>query len=112
MLKRISDEEVRVYGKGLNEPKKDFRDSKNPYPYGGIYRIVKFYNRNREYVGECQGAITTYNGEQVLVLYTGHDARKQFKYTAFIKVENESTFRNSYVSWVVKDFELPVIKLS
>lgn len=110
LVKQIPREEISKFNGSLAEPVKDFHDAKNPYPYGGVYRIVKFYNRAGQYIGESQAAIVRVGECKRSSLLIYKDLREIFDKIYSIKVQGERATDLFQVEGMLKDFELCIIK--
>lgn len=107
--REIPKDEVRGFKEGVKPATKDWKDYKNPYPYCKEFRIVKFFDKKGNWIGESQSTLVVIDGSIYALLYhgLGNKASKIKK----IVIEDEGKARDLITEFYLKEFELPLIKL-
>ena len=107
--REIPRDKIRSFYEGKKYATKDWTDYKNPYPYCKEFRIIKFFDKKGNWIGESLSTLVVINGYVYALLYhgLGNKANKINK----IVVEGECKARHLIAEFYLKEFELPLIKL-
>lgn len=109
VCKEIPKDKVRDFKEGIRPATKDWRDYKNPYPYCKEFRIVKFFDKAGNWIGESQATLVVVDGSVYALLY--HGLGNKANQVDKIVIEDEGKARDLLIDFYLKEFELPLIRL-
>lgn len=108
---RIPKSMLRDFKDGSKPATKDWRSYKNPYPYCRDFRIVKFFSKAGNWIGESQSTIVKVEGSDSTFALLYHGLGEQVSLIDKIVVEEDSKARNLMPKYYLKNYELVLIEL-
>ena len=108
---KIPKDMIRDFKDGKKPVIKDWQSYKNPYPYCREFRIVKFFDKAGNWIGESQSTIVTVEGSNSTFALLYHGLGGQASLIDKIVVEEDSKARNLIPRYYLKDYELLLIEL-